>query len=250
MKHLDYIITGTGRCGTVYMARLLTSVGILCGHETIFDFCGIRGAQKRLSGEDPLRLSIASSLDYDAEKNEHHKVEWHPNVDNIVADSSYMAAPFLADEILKGAKLIHIVRDPIKVINSFCNNIYYFGNGVNDWKANQTYEKFICNFLPELKMPMPQYDRASLYYVRWNQMIEKNNPDFFFRVEDSPIELFKFLGAPNITEYYKESNTNTFKSYNTDVFDSLMKIQNRNIRLEVAKMARKYGYNVLNDSFI
>lgn len=244
MKTINYIITGTGRCGTVYMARLLTSLGILCGHETIFDFCGLRGAQRRLSGEDPLRLSFVSSSNYD------HPIKWHPDIENIVADASYMAAPFLADEILKDAKIIHVVRNPINVINSFCNNIYYFGNGESVWKINQTYENFIYKFVPELKIDMSQYDRASLYYVRWNEMIEKHNPDFFFRVEDEPTELLKFLEKPDAIDYYKETNTNTFKSNNTDVFDSLMKIQNRNIRLEVANMAKRYGYSMLNDSFI
>ena len=249
MMNLKYLVTGTGRCGTVYMARFLTSVGILCGHETVFDYCGIRGAKRRLSGEDDLRLSIVSSLGFDTDKNE-HVPQWHPDVKNIVADSSYMAAPYLAEELLKETKVIHVVRNPIKVINSFCNNIYYFRNGESVWKENQTYENFIYKFLPELKIDMPQYDRASLYYVRWNEMIERSNPDFFFRVEDSPDGLLKFLGVADNVDYYKEKTANTFKSYNEDVFDSLMKIQNRNIRLEVANMARRYGYNVLNDAVV
>lgn len=251
MKNLKYLVTGTGRCGTVYMARLLTSVGILCGHETIFDYCGLRGAQKRLSGEDPLRLSIASSLNYDSEKNEHHLIKWHPDIENIVADASYMSAPFLTDDILKDAKIIHVVRNPIHVINSFCNNIYYFRNIENIWKESQIYENFIYKFLPELKVEMPQYDRASLYYVRWNEMIERQNPDFFFRVEDEVTELLEFLGVPEGVDYFKDTKTNVFgPSCNTDVFDSLMKIQNRNIRLDLAKMAKRYGYDMLENCVI
>ena len=37
---LKYLVTGTGRSGTVYMARLLTSLGIPCSHEMIFDYRG------------------------------------------------------------------------------------------------------------------------------------------------------------------------------------------------------------------
>jgi hypothetical protein len=36
MIKLDYLVAGTGRCGTVYMARLLTSLGINCLHEGVF----------------------------------------------------------------------------------------------------------------------------------------------------------------------------------------------------------------------
>ena len=35
-QKLDFLVTGTGRCGTVYMAELLTSLGIPCGHESLF----------------------------------------------------------------------------------------------------------------------------------------------------------------------------------------------------------------------
>ena len=58
--NLKYLVTGTGRCGTVYMARILTSIGIPCGHETIFDYRGTRGARKRLFGEEQLRLSFVA----------------------------------------------------------------------------------------------------------------------------------------------------------------------------------------------
>lgn len=232
------------------MARLLTSVGILCGHETIFDYCGIRGAKKRLEGEEDLRLSIVSSVEYDESNNEHHPVSWHPNVKEIVADASYMAAPFLDDEILSETKVIHVVRNPIKVINSFCNNLYYFRNCDGVWKESQTYESFIYRFVPELKVDMPQYDRAALYYIKWNEMIEKNKPDFFYKVEDGPEKLLDFLGV-STSEYYRDAKANTFKkSFNTDVFDSVMKIQNRAIRMDLANIAKRYGYNVLDNGII
>ena len=249
--NLQYVITGTGRCGTVYMARLLTSVGILCGHETIFDYCGLRGAKKRLDGEEDLRLSVVASIEYDELKNEYHPVNWHPDVNQIVADASYMAAPFLNDDVLAGTKVIHVVRNPIQVINSFCNSLYYFRNCDGVWKENQIYENFIYKFVPELKVDMPQYDRAALYYTKWNEMIEKAKPDFFYRVEDDPGQLLAFLGASGISEYYKDTKANTFKkSFNTDVFDSVMKIQNRAIRMDLANMAKRYGYNVLDNGII
>src|SRR6516165_7960197 len=34
---LQYLVVGTGRSGTVYLARLLTSIKIPCGHERVFN---------------------------------------------------------------------------------------------------------------------------------------------------------------------------------------------------------------------
>ena len=33
---IEYLIIGTGRSGTGFMAHLLTNFGIRCGHESIF----------------------------------------------------------------------------------------------------------------------------------------------------------------------------------------------------------------------
>ena len=44
MRRLQYAITGTGRSGTVYLANLLTSAALPCGHESIFTPWGYREA--------------------------------------------------------------------------------------------------------------------------------------------------------------------------------------------------------------
>ena len=37
MIDLEYLVTGTGRCGTVNLAMTLTSVGVPCSHERFFN---------------------------------------------------------------------------------------------------------------------------------------------------------------------------------------------------------------------
>jgi LPS sulfotransferase NodH len=49
MAKLKFLVTGSGRSGTNYMSRFLTSVGIMCGHESIFTHDGITEAIYRLS---------------------------------------------------------------------------------------------------------------------------------------------------------------------------------------------------------
>lgn len=241
---LKYVVTGTGRSGTVYMARLLTSVGILCGHETVFDYCGIVGAKKRLDEQEKLRLSIASSISYDKSTGEFNHIDWHPDIQSIVAESSYMAAPFISDELVNGAKIIHAVRHPVHVVNSFCNHIFYFNDG-----ADSVYERFIYGFLPELRQQMPQYDRAALYYVRWNQLIESQKSDFFFRVEDDVKDLMKFLNVPENTEHFDQTNINSFKKSEVTRFH-VSQIKSSQIKSEFLEIGKRYGYNMQLDDYL
>ena len=78
---LDFVVVGTGRCGTAYMAELLTRMGIPCGHEWVFS-------------AHPRR---------------------YPDLD-IVGDSSAQAVPFLHEFT---GLVLHQVRDPLRVIGSF-----------------------------------------------------------------------------------------------------------------------------------
>lgn len=235
---LKYIVTGTGRSGTVYMARLLTSVGVLCGHETIFDYAGIDAARRRLTGELSLNLSVCSTVKFDPLTKTHENISWHPDVNNIVADSSYMAAPFLEDDIVSDAEIIHVVRDPIKVINSFCNSLNYF----SDVNSSDSYERFIYGVFPELKSHMPQYDRAALYYLLWNKMIEQSAVKFFFRVEDDSVDVLKFLKLDKNMQHYNDTQTNVFEKIKEDTLCSYKQIKSMEIRTELIKMSYKYGY--------
>jgi len=79
---MKYLITGTGRCGTGYIAMVLRGAGVKCGHENVFGRTGIESA----------RL-------------------WD-------ADSSWYAAFYLDDPILDGLTIVHLVRHPKEVIDS------------------------------------------------------------------------------------------------------------------------------------
>jgi len=195
------VVTGTGRCGTVYMARLLTSVGIPCGHESIFDWHGPNWATRRLNGEEPIECSCVSTMRFD-------NGSWTPipnwvDAKEIVAESSYMAAPFLKD-ILKDVPVIHVVRNPIKVINSFCNYLGYFQSST----PSNTYEQFIYRHIPSLREDMSPYDRAAVYYAGWNAIISRTTKSFF-RLEDGPDSILKMLGKDG--DHFDDRAINTQK---------------------------------------
>ena len=231
---LKYLITGTGRCGTVYLARLLTSVGIPCGHESIFDFNGWDIAVMRMNGEKPVKLSYCSTHKW--ENKEWAAIsEWLPKED-LQAESSYMAAPYI-DKV--DATKIHVVRSPVKVVNSFCHGVGYF----KSLDKMSKYEEFVYSFLPELKVPMTQYDRACMYYVLWNEMIEKKCPGIYrFRVEDPVEHVLEFIGV-NTSDYFSDRRTNSLCDTTHFCVDM---ISDGEVKSRFVKIAYRYGYNLNN----
>jgi hypothetical protein len=220
------------------MARLLTSVGVPCSHEMIFDYRGLECAEKRMSGEHYMQLSWASRAKYDNGKWTELD-EWLPDTREIQAEASYMAAPYLSSTLLRDSKIIHVVRDPIKVINSFCNYIDFFKRE----SASNDYEQFVYNHLPELTYDISQYDRAALFWVRWNKMIEDSKPDLFYRVEDDATKVLDFLGKQG--PCFSDNQINSFKKPAAEKF-SIDKIKSKFIMEEFVTLGKRYGYPMLS----
>jgi len=169
---LDYIISGTPRSGTGFMAKLFTSAGIPIGHEMFFGMPG-------------------------------HG--YYPQ--NARGDSSWMAVPFIHNF---DSTVIHIVRNPLKTLASLLHretfseermakSIYTFFKTVRvpsldryegldkylafylDWnKAIDQVENIRVKLEDVTKDPKPmlddlgiKYDPAKLYNKPYNQ---SNNP--------------------------------------------------------------------------
>jgi len=227
---LKYIITGTGRCGTMFMSKFLTSAKIHCEHEFIFTNLGIDIARENLK-----------------------------NYPDIVAEASYMAAPYLSTDILKDCKIIHLVREPIQVINSFVvGYCYFFSHRLNcdQIEGEWTYEyppgadpefkfmNFIYSHVPELKrLDLSAVDRAALYYINWNKMIEKQckGRDFLlFPIENDISILCKYLNIKK-TNLYNDKNTN--KSEYKRKY-SIHSLSSKEIQKDLIEIGRKYGYSM------
>lgn len=82
---MKYLFTGTGRCGTAYVARYLTAAGLRCTHEAMI-----------------IPFITRDPHEYDA----------------VEAECSWVAQCF-SDSIPGDIKWIHLVRDPRKVYDSF-----------------------------------------------------------------------------------------------------------------------------------
>lgn len=91
-------IVGTGRCGTGYMARLLTAAGVACGHEQWWTPM----ARRRRTGLD--------------------------------ADASWMAVPDVASGAWSGP-VVHLVRNPVDVTASLLGIGFFAGRGRPEYLA-------------------------------------------------------------------------------------------------------------------
>ena len=224
------IVTGTGRCGTVFMANALTSMGWPCGHEAVFGTEGIERAREIVQGKSPPDNSPISKSE-----------EILSEGADLVGDSSYMAAPFLREF---DATVIHVVRNPIFVVASMIGEFFRnfsqpFPTDFEDQPDHLRYESFIYRHVSELSEDIPQIDRACLFYIRWNEMIESSGKvDLFHRIED-PIDkvkkLFLFKG-----DCYSNSHCNSLSSSSKRW--RLSQIWDAKIRKEMKDIMKRYGY--------
>lgn len=226
---LKYLVCGTGRCGTVYMARIFTSLGIPCGHESIFNHEGLKNALCIINNKKLPKLSKCSQHDILADK----PIKKWINEKAIIAESSYMAAPFLDNKEIKDVPLIHIVRHPLKVITSWIQT-KTLENNVNPWG------KFIYKHLPLLKKIKDPIDKACYYYIEWNKIIESkygNRKHLFFRVEDDTKKIVNFLNVSSDEDIFKNREINSWRKTNYLSTEEI-----GNYKKDILNIIYKYGY--------
>lgn len=161
------IVTGVGRSGTTYLARLLTSMNLKCGHESIFDYSEDEIIKERLLNPEKRVISTVST--------QNRPVWIDPK--QTEAESSYLSAPYLNWPELSEIKIIHVYRNPIKVARSFIMDFNYFENNEPNKKNpfNELgFEEKIWRFLPELSDIQTQAERFCYFYVKWNQLAKNN----------------------------------------------------------------------------
>jgi hypothetical protein len=222
-RKLKYLVTGTGRCGTMYIAQALSSVGVPCSHEAIFTFGGIEYALLKLAGGHLENSAVAS--DYGI---------WLLNPQHIEAEASFMAAPFLNHPCLSETKIIHIVRHPLKVISSFLEAFDYFQK---EKPEADPYQNFIYSHVSELSSLPDPISRACFFYQRWNEMIEMSSFPIH-RVEDSIEPILDKIGVSSkkvLENRRANTRSNTHKSYGVEDIPKAA-------REQLKKFAARYGY--------
>lgn len=217
--NLKYLITGTGRCGTKFVSQLLTSAGVTCGHESIF------------------------SID----------IKDQPT---LLADSSWLAAPSILS-LNKDCKIIHLVRDPIKVISSLMK-IRFFALptamvGDSRWFQQYEYTKFVYKQFPGITTQHKELDKCVSFYICWNFLIEemlktRRYATIRYKIEDVDEDPKKFLTDIGVDPGDKE----LFNNKKADVVGhhefkyceyTLADIKNNTLKKSLLSLAKEYGYN-------
>lgn len=223
MRGLWLFLTGTGRCGTGYMAQVLTSVGVNCTHEGVFN---------------PAHLAGDISPDFDKPPiEEEFRRRVRLNQDNAwwgwQAESSWLAAPYLTIPEMEGCTIVHLLRHPKDVIDSQMRIRAFEG------KHPRFYD-FQLQFLPELA-DMNPLEQAAYFYIIWNRMIGEH-AHYQHRVDrESTLSLLDALGID-----WKEKEVYSNRKYNSRAgwgkSDVSLDDLSRRLQWEMRQISDEYGY--------
>ena len=153
---LELIVTGTGRCGTGFAAKWLSSVGIRCGHEAVFTPHGMGQARYMLVQGPPL-----------------------------MADAAWEAAPFLRWRLLEDVPCIHLVRHPKRVAASLARV---------PPSTTPIFDEFCKAHFPRLYGCESVLDAAVCRVVEITRRIEILRPErYVWRIEDGTEGVMDYL---------------------------------------------------------
>lgn len=142
---LRCVVIGSGRSGTAWAARHLTRRGIVCGHESVFDWHPSSQPDRR--------------LDYDGRTPSKHEP---PAGIELQADASLAAIAHLA-QLPAGCSVWHLARDPLDVIASWAA-----GGILNEQVPSTPYGRFIAAHVPEVFDEGTPVGRAARWVAAWN----------------------------------------------------------------------------------
>lgn len=242
---IEFIVASTGRSGTVFLARFLTSIEVPCCHEGIFNYEDDAIILERLKNPRIRELSQCSQFSFKGKK----YANWVEPT-KTVADSSYLSVPYLNHPLVANIPVIHLIRNPIDVISSFVLDFNYFEKNkpnTNNIYNELGFEQKIWENLPELSFIENQLDRAIWFYYSWNRLIEnacKYRKHKIVKIENlNKEELCEFVkGNFNLLNY--SFNDKTINSNKKDNKLDLEKASEFYKNLILSKM-KDYNYRYI-----
>jgi hypothetical protein len=198
----DFVVTGTGRCGTAHFFRVLNALGVPTTHETFFGFERDR---------------------FDAADRAAYKAATHNDV-------SLMAAPFLADV---GVPSIHLVREPVKCVNSFLHLRLPLS-------ADHPLCHFIHRFTT-LEGDSDE-DQWADYWEKWNALCARSatltlRVEALSNGEVSDDELAPILGVRGFVQKWRELGVTPNRMHPIDVLSMPPPVLER-----LERAGERYGY--------
>lgn len=202
---LSFVVTGCGRSGTGYTSHLFQAMGIRCGHESVFNY----GKAKK----------------------------------GFTADSSWMATPLLLAAPQPELKVLHQIRNPVRVIRSMV------GGGSFD-KPDDLYNQFADRHMESHFEPGDSaLVKCMKFWLYWNQMAARLYEDhryFRYRLEDMPVgRIVDFLDLGIPSETVDRAVRDTGKTVNSRPRCSTVSwasFIDNGLKQAIAFQAAEYGY--------
>ena len=158
-----FVVTGSGRSGTGFIATVLADAGLRCGHEAVF----------------------------------HPRTTAFTGFGDVDGDISWLAAPFVGG-LPAGTVVLHQLRDPVEVVSSWIGLRFLDRRGpysfrrptgpprlvYHDLKTRferargqhsfvaRDFERFVGRHEPAVLDGATTTDRCIRYWVRWNERVE------------------------------------------------------------------------------
>lgn len=238
-----FLISGCGRSGTTYTAKLLTAAGCSCSHEAYF----------------PKKVTalIYLPLFYECIYTPYRKVFKLQYPISHQGEAAWHAAPFL-DFLHDDTVVFHQIRNPIDFIRSR-QKIGLIGTGRlrRDGRLRGKFTSIsyrdIKNFR-NLSM-QEQVDHLARVWIEWNEIVEekcKNHVNFRYRLEDIDVSLvekiFSLIEFDYDLDKLKlacESVSKKTNSRGKTRSDVSLDMLSKPLYSRVKDLASRYGYNEL-----
>jgi hypothetical protein len=228
-----FVIAGCSRSGTTYMAKLMSNLGLACGHERIFNIW-------RICGIGELTEPMVNFFEADSKQ----------------GDASFLSIPYL-NQLPEGTVILHQVRNPLEVIRSHMGIRFFADPPVPSiYLANEHAQilDFLRKHSPEMFQTDSEIARCMRYWYFWNRIAEeaKSNASLTYlryRVEDIDPALMRRI-VLSIQPDFDENKcrqaldllgkkTNTRPRDTTWTWDNLPSGLEKD---QVLKQSRLYGY--------
>lgn len=222
-----YLVVATPRSGTAYTARVLSRLGLDCGHERHLG----------LAPQLPAFLEAAGTL----------------------GESSWLAVPFV-DQMPADVRVLHQVRNPLKVIRSMLELQFFDLDAAGQSRrvgARRAFTELALQHCPQVLAYKTELERTAWFYYHWNHRIEAHSAQreiLRVRLEDFDAqrlgELLRFIGVDparwteaqltaELAAIPRDTNTKTDEKVTV-----LEAVTWAALPREVCELARTYGYAV------
>lgn len=218
---LEYLIVGSGRCGSGSLSDFLNKNGIKCGHESIFNPFEL---DDFVMDQATFKSRLKST--------------------GVRAESSWLAVPYLSTPLIPSkTKIVHLLRNPVHTIKSFMD-IGLF----KPENSGSEYILYMKKHKPEIFNPA--YSEAGTimrYYHAWNKHIfdhiEVYPKRIVHHIEDSTDMLCSFFGLSpaklSVTNRKKHLKKKTYRES-----DILVMLKKDPFYDEFQIFSEKCGYKI------